>query len=103
MIPPPPRSTLFPYTTLFRSHHDRHLPAALDQRAQRGEAGGDCLRSRLRERGRRPRGHVGLPGRLEVLGATVTDDAVEVEREDARGIHGARLYAGREDLPVLLV
>src|SRR5438034_8091646 len=21
MIPPPPRSTLFPYTTLFRSHH----------------------------------------------------------------------------------
>src|SRR5438874_10176159 len=22
MIPPPPRSTLFPYTTLFRSYHD---------------------------------------------------------------------------------
>src|SRR5205809_5361623 len=22
MIPPPPRSTLFPYTTLFRSRHD---------------------------------------------------------------------------------
>src|SRR5947207_3901930 len=21
MLPPPPRSTLFPYTTLFRSHH----------------------------------------------------------------------------------
>src|SRR3712207_7121236 len=27
MIRRPPRSTLFPYTTLFRSH--RHLPAAL--------------------------------------------------------------------------
>src|SRR5437762_10220509 len=27
MIPPPPRSTLFPYTTLFRSHHvRRHFP-----------------------------------------------------------------------------
>src|SRR5262245_62805898 len=26
MILPPPRSTLFPYTTLFRSHH-RDLPA----------------------------------------------------------------------------
>src|SRR3989339_1622112 len=24
MIRRPPRSTLFPYTTLFRSHHDRH-------------------------------------------------------------------------------
>src|SRR5438128_4507141 len=23
MIPPPPRSTLFPYTTLFRPRHDR--------------------------------------------------------------------------------
>src|SRR5207249_10910916 len=23
LIPPPPRSTLFPYTTLFRSYHDR--------------------------------------------------------------------------------
>src|SRR5688572_31303910 len=25
MIRRPPRSTLFPYTTLFRSRHDRHL------------------------------------------------------------------------------
>src|SRR5947209_15472375 len=24
LIPPPPRSTLFPYTTLFRSSHARH-------------------------------------------------------------------------------
>src|SRR2546429_4438979 len=25
MIRRPPRSTLFPYTTLFRSHHQRHI------------------------------------------------------------------------------
>src|SRR5258707_10891971 len=31
MIRPPPRSTLFPYTTLFRSNHDRaRLPAPTD-------------------------------------------------------------------------
>src|SRR5437899_3871489 len=35
MIPPPPRSTLFPYTTLFRSFHDadvlRRIRAAADR------------------------------------------------------------------------
>src|SRR5437870_9730571 len=30
MIPRPPRSTLFPYTTLFRSHYLRHLEVALE-------------------------------------------------------------------------
>src|SRR5206468_9010217 len=29
MIPPPPRSTLFPYTTLFRSLGDLHVEAAV--------------------------------------------------------------------------
>src|SRR5688572_31773737 len=28
MIPPPPRSTLFPYTTLFRSRNLRRIPAS---------------------------------------------------------------------------
>src|SRR5688572_31675539 len=32
MIRPPPRSTLFPYTTLFRSHHRGRLEASLDCR-----------------------------------------------------------------------
>src|SRR5436309_11058547 len=36
MIRPPPRSTLFPYTTLFRSHHlpAQDAPAALVERPQ---------------------------------------------------------------------
>src|SRR3712207_9023024 len=39
MIRRPPRSTLFPYTTLFRSHHDRHrLGLAVAQGAQHAEA-----------------------------------------------------------------
>src|SRR2546430_3432016 len=32
MIRRPPRSTLFPYTTLFRSHH--HLPCALAEKTR---------------------------------------------------------------------
>src|SRR2546425_3686175 len=32
MIRRPPRSTLFPYTTLFRSVHDRRLGSLLEQR-----------------------------------------------------------------------
>src|SRR2546430_11679424 len=36
MIRRPPRSTLFPYTTLFRSEH-RHLPRQAEQIGQRHE------------------------------------------------------------------
>src|SRR4051794_41627465 len=37
MVPPPPRSTLFPYTTLFRSVDDRALVGGGEVRApQRG-------------------------------------------------------------------
>src|SRR2546430_12062917 len=35
MIRRPPRSTLFPYTTLFRSAHDEHRSARPDHRAPR--------------------------------------------------------------------
>src|SRR2546422_10491282 len=50
MIRRPPRSTLFPYTTLFRSpalvrgkallrfQHDERAPASLEQRHRRGQA-----------------------------------------------------------------
>src|SRR2546429_3298683 len=55
MIRRPPRSTLFPYTTLFRSHLERHgagvgiLPLAQDaaRRAQRSEEHTSELQSRL--------------------------------------------------------
>src|SRR3712207_7855803 len=39
MIRRPPRSTLFPYTTLFRSHEQIH-PAALLDAVRRGESAG---------------------------------------------------------------
>src|SRR5688572_31402776 len=63
MIRRPPRSTLFPYTTLFRSRRRRHPPPRLHRRrrhghpekgrrltpplprAVRGSAGGSCWRS----------------------------------------------------------
>src|SRR3712207_7759743 len=63
MIRRPPRSTLFPYTTLFRSARrgtarpGRLLPRALvctAARARRGRRGAVELRHRVRER-RRPR------------------------------------------------
>src|SRR2546422_5191925 len=37
MIRRPPRSTLFPYTTLFRSHAEPEVPAELEDRARVGE------------------------------------------------------------------
>src|SRR5262245_63323426 len=56
MIPPPPRSTLFPYTTLFRSRHgqrssSRLRPDLVDRGRRRGElllvTGQLVLRDRL--------------------------------------------------------
>src|SRR3712207_7679171 len=47
MIRRPPRSTLFPYTTLFRSPHSEPLrPAAHPQDCAGGGAGGDGERRR---------------------------------------------------------
>src|SRR2546430_16657979 len=47
MIRRPPRSTLFPYTTLFRSHHDvddlEGRAQALDVRVQPGTHGAQLL------------------------------------------------------------
>src|SRR5439155_27187569 len=40
MIRPPPRSTLFPYTTLFRSHHDQGLDHRREVRHPHGHRGG---------------------------------------------------------------
>src|SRR5688572_32684918 len=50
MIRPPPRSTLFPYTTLFRSQADRRL------HPRRGHAGGRQPRTRPSQDDR-PAGH----------------------------------------------
>src|SRR5689334_24646668 len=46
MIRRPPRSTLFPYTTLFRSHRRPHLPVRQRQHAGAGEPGGPVDRER---------------------------------------------------------
>src|SRR5437867_5914597 len=45
MLPRPPRSTLFPYTTLFRSHPDRRLA-----RVAGVEAGGALARRKAGDR-----------------------------------------------------
>src|SRR5438874_10302394 len=53
MIRPPPRSTLFPYTTLFRSHRPaRRRHAAWLRRGRRGD--GSAARARVRARHSRP-------------------------------------------------
>src|SRR5947207_10855870 len=51
MLPPPPRSTLFPYTTLFRSTRKRegNLPES-----ERQTEGALSIRCRAHCRGRRP-------------------------------------------------
>src|SRR5687768_18299153 len=67
MLPRPPRSTLFPYTTLFRSHSGKSISllAMLELAKERGVdqefAGCGACRSSIQEEGRatarRPEGH----------------------------------------------
>src|SRR2546425_8173994 len=47
MIRRPPRSTLFPYTTLFRSHKEREFRWAVGKRVRCWLAGGREMRGRL--------------------------------------------------------
>src|SRR5256885_5656981 len=42
MIRRPPRSTLFPYTTLFRSARNSRAPSAAHRVAAKGPSGGRC-------------------------------------------------------------
>src|SRR3712207_7242331 len=49
MIRRPPRSTLFPYTTLFRSEFDRLLEAKLSRRHRARWSGGSSPALRRRE------------------------------------------------------
>src|SRR2546422_6677790 len=87
MIRRPPRSTLFPYTTLFRSPHEREVGIELDRLLQRGEGVAiapelDERRPLERERERRiaelgPR-TLGKPQR--VLGPPLTAQQLEALR-----------------------
>src|SRR5437764_9670920 len=63
MIPPPPRSTLFPYTTLFRSF-DHAVAAAAGRPGQRNP---------WRHAGRRPRAAVRRLHRDTTFAAAVRD------------------------------
>src|SRR5438034_6095141 len=64
IIPPPPTSTLFPYTTLFRSYQDSVKPAAAARPAGRGAVFlpelADLVADRVGELcGKRPFAHAG--------------------------------------------
>src|SRR3712207_7620066 len=63
MIRRPPRSTLFPYTTLFRS--DEHRAAALGQRLLQHEVGQRVLDVALDRPAERTGAHRGVPARSE--------------------------------------
>src|SRR3712207_1007442 len=106
MIRRPPRSTLFPYTTLFRSDDVGHLRAAGTHRGER-------LVTRGVDEGDRPVLAVEL--RDDLVGADVLGDAAGLARHHvgvADGVEQLRLpvvdvaHDGddrRTDLPVLLV
>src|SRR5438552_7783392 len=95
MTPPPPSSTLFPYTTLFRSPLPGHRALADGPRHPVGLGGGRALDRAVRVRPReRPRPHRALGGRPP-------GHAVPRAHGDAHGRHGARGVATRRGLLVL--
>src|SRR5256886_2822841 len=69
MIRRPPRSTLFPYTTLFRSAPGARVPQGSRRPRLRGEGLGGPARGRGPRRGRPHRGGLARPHRLRALDA----------------------------------
>src|SRR5258708_14513323 len=66
MIRRPPRSTLFPYTTLFRSHHDHLHFAAAQHLGRRAPVDGEVQQIALRTGQRNARAQLRAPHRREV-------------------------------------
>src|SRR2546421_10025628 len=106
MIRPPPRSTLFPYTTLFRSPRSRDGPAGLRARPRPGERG---LLARPR-RAPRPRGAPrrearanllpDAPGRLQRAPLRRADRRVDPPRARARDPRALAGSARRRAAPL---
>src|SRR5256885_180665 len=87
MIRRPPRSTLFPYTTLFRSHHD-DLEAPVLEREDRGDArlySGAFVMGGDQDRDRRQRVTLHQPLEVLVLGQpSLLPDLRDREHEQQR-------------------
>src|SRR3712207_8768887 len=89
MIRRPPRSTLFPYTTLFRSalldneHHDGVGDDAL---------GRVVLPARVNEPGRHQPGDVTLQREVDVVGLEAVDDSSALRSEEHTSELQSRQY-----------
>src|SRR5690348_17726048 len=76
--PPPPRPTLFPYTTLFRSRGDGSV------RPDRGRDGGAGRPDRVQGRVDLARGEVLPPGDRELVVLEAAEPLVRVDRKSTR-------------------
>src|SRR5438309_10113871 len=85
MIRRPPRSTLFPYTTLFRSRED----------------GGDLLRERQLEHSPRDRERAEVRRQETVAGAELLHGALNVSRVARRAVQHGDPEPGRDGLRLL--
>src|SRR2546427_12900676 len=92
MIRRPPRSTLFPYTTLFRSVGDDHLRLALKSRAQLFVLSGDSHRASIEMA---LAGHDASDGEQKGGAQTEFVGAGDGGQNDTRGRIQAPVPAGR--------
>src|SRR2546427_12651532 len=95
MIRRPPRSTLFPYTTLFRSLDDELPGRGVERRVERRVLA-ERLRGRLQEEGRQGEGRAARLRRLEVA----LDDRVELRDVRAVEVRDVRDHRGRQRHPL---
>src|SRR5258708_27593766 len=97
MIRRPPRSTLFPYTTLFRSLHELARPIRQELIVERGVAAGDRLQLVVKVEDDLGQGE--LPVELDARGIEILHAAVHAapllsQVHDAADVLGRRENAG---------
>src|SRR5438874_10119969 len=93
MIPRPPRSTLFPYTTLFRSHARTGSPGARDAGAALGRSGfAQALRQHLELRSEEHTSE--LQSRRDLVCRLLLEK--KKINHNSRGQHGIREHESKE-------
>src|SRR5574337_2066942 len=90
MIRRPPRSTLFPYTTLFRSREKGWLQEPIRDREPREQSGGHRRQQDQRDR-RRPE----CPGRLAAQRPRQRQRSVLAPKDPAGGFHISAHHGGQ--------
>src|SRR3712207_9161901 len=98
MIRRPPRSTLFPYTTLFRSDHRRHPRAVVGEARREAGQRRRVVRRGLREMAQELEAHRALPVVEDAVGELILEEGAEAGVDRLQDRKSTRLNSSHANI-----